>query len=72
MKSQASLKTMVKAFKDGRQGVLLELDSMSVESDEKCPGVPLVITNVLRQYQEVFQWPDELPPFRVRDHAINL
>lgn len=63
---------MVKAFEDGGQGVLLELGSMGVESEEGGSAVPIEITEVLRQYQDVCQWSDELPPFRVRDHAINL
>lgn len=71
-KSQVSLKTLMKPFKEEGQGVLFELGSMGVQCDETLLAPPGILRNVLMIYQAVFQWPGELPPCRARDHSIVL
>ncbi|XP_022848903.1 uncharacterized protein LOC111371244 [Olea europaea var. sylvestris] len=71
-KAQGSVKAMVKAFKEGDQGVLIELGSLGVEGEESDGESPSSFTELLQQYRVVFEWPNTLPPSRSRDHSIVL
>lgn len=71
-KTQVSIKSMVRNFKEGDQGVMLELRSLSLEDEGK--GIKLIdeMTELLQRHCRVFDWPNELSPVHSHDHAIVL
>lgn len=52
--------------------MLLELGSMGVEVSKAETKVPSPIAEVLQHYKNVFEWLNELPLSRHRDHAILM
>lgn len=71
-KTLVSLKSMMKAFRRGGEGILLELGSLSIEIDSSQPYVPGELEQVMREFGGIFQEPRGLPPHRGKDHSIVL
>lgn len=64
--------SLVKTYKEGEQGILLELGCLRVEPGRTMAVVQDSIKELLQQYCKVFEWTNDLPPRRARDHAIIL
>ncbi|KAK9184730.1 hypothetical protein WN943_025081 [Citrus x changshan-huyou] len=71
-KTFVSLKAMIKAIQDARQGFLVELHSMVGGRTEASTVIPKPIQQLLEQFEGVFQMPSGLPPRREHEHAIVL
>lgn len=71
-KSLVSLKSMMKAFEEGGEGILLELENLSIEVHAIRPEVRKELERVLIEFEGSFQEPNGLPPHRERDHSIIL
>lgn len=74
-KVQVSLKNMMKASKKEDQGFLVECHTLQgMEILEAFYGVDDnfspedALSKVLQKYDDVFQWPEELPPSKGIDH----
>lgn len=67
-----TLKAMMKAFKNGGGGMLLELGSMGVELGTLLQEFPAGIKKILGEFENVFEEPVGLPPRQERDHTITL
>ncbi|KAA0059478.1 hypothetical protein IC582_002783 [Cucumis melo] len=73
-KARISLKNMMKNWEDKDTGFLIECRSFqvkAVESDDCCLLNTEVMSNgpissVIKQFQDVFEWPEKLPPRRER------
>lgn len=78
VKSQISLKSMMRTINGGDQAVLIELNSLDLplqHEGEKVNWVdecPLEIRTVIRQFDQVLAEKLALPPERARDHGIEL
>ena len=71
--SLISLKAMFKAFKGEGEAILLELCSLiSTDQRPQETVVPVLITQLLQEFANIFVEPKKLPPHRARDHAIVL
>ncbi|TYK05420.1 Ty3/gypsy retrotransposon protein [Cucumis melo var. makuwa] len=79
-KARISLKNMMKNWEEKDSGFLIECRSLQVrvvEGDECCllnteaVGKGL-ISSVIKQYQDVFEWPEKLPPRREIEHHIHM
>lgn len=57
IKSQLFLKTMIKAFKDGEQGMLLELRYMGMEEVAGLESTLSAVVEVLHRYRECLSSP---------------
>ncbi|XP_022857503.1 uncharacterized protein LOC111378522 [Olea europaea var. sylvestris] len=62
----------VKSIRNGEQGVLLELGSLGMVSEEMGIEMLDTIWHLLKEYGRVFGESYELFPTRTRDHAITL
>lgn len=71
-KTLVTLKAMMKAFKNERGGVLLELGSLNVDQRERQQEMPTRIEQVLDEFNTVFEELRGLPPQRDRDHTITV
>lgn len=69
-KTLVTMKSMMKAFRKGGEGVLLELGCLMVEEVEG--KIPISLQGVLSDFKAVFEEPCGLPPQRRRDHTITL
>lgn len=52
--------------------MLLELGNMEFADAAKSKLVPTLLEGLLQQYGKVFEWPNELPPHRGRDPALQV
>ena len=76
-KSQVSLNILVRTLKREGQGILVELQTMTTESETPATTsltYPLSssITQLLAEYQNIFEVPMGLPPPRSKEHSIIL
>ena len=76
-KSQVSLHSLVRALKRGKQGILLELKTMTATDKEEMTtstshSLPSSRRQMLLDFQDIFEAPTGLPPSRSKEHAINL
>ncbi|KAA0067574.1 Ty3/gypsy retrotransposon protein [Cucumis melo var. makuwa] len=79
-KARISLKNMIKNWGDKDAGFLIECRSIEVEALEN-DGCYLKsaevlncgpISSVIKQYKDVFEWPEKLPPRREIEHQIRM
>ena len=78
-KFRVSLKNMIKTWKDSDQGFLIECRAMErvyepMEDDgiEEVLTVEEAVSVVLKKFEDVFTWPETLPPERSSEHHIHL
>ncbi|KAL4035943.1 hypothetical protein IC575_004655 [Cucumis melo] len=79
-KTRISLKNMIKNWGDKDAGFLIECRSIevkAVESNACCLQSAEVlssgpISSVINQFQDVFEWPEKLPPRREIEHHIHM
>ncbi|KAA0046073.1 Transposon Ty3-G Gag-Pol polyprotein [Cucumis melo var. makuwa] len=79
-KARISLKNMMKHWEEMDSGFLIECRSLqvrTVEGEEYCllntEAVSKgLISSVIKQYQDVFEWPEKLPPRREIEHQIHM
>ncbi|TYK09696.1 Ty3/gypsy retrotransposon protein [Cucumis melo var. makuwa] len=79
-KARISLKNMIKNWGDKDAGFLIECRSIevkAVESNACCLQSAEVlssgpISSVINQFQDVFEWPEKLPPRREIEHHIHM
>ncbi|KAA0054528.1 peroxidase 64 [Cucumis melo var. makuwa] len=79
-KARISLKNMIKNWGDKDAGFLIECRSIEVkvvESNAYCLQSTEVlssgsISSVINQFQDVFEWPEKLPPQREIEHHIHM
>uniref|UniRef100_A0A803Q751 t-SNARE coiled-coil homology domain-containing protein n=1 Tax=Cannabis sativa TaxID=3483 RepID=A0A803Q751_CANSA len=67
-----TLKTMYKTLLAEKNGILLELNVVTTtptEIENECPNY---LGNLLFKHEAIFSPPEELPPSRQHEHAINL
>ena len=69
-KTLVTMKSIMKAFRKGREGVLLELGSLMAEAVEV--KILNSLQGVLSDFKAVFEEPCGLPLHRRRDHTITL
>ncbi|XP_024963751.1 uncharacterized protein LOC112504018 [Cynara cardunculus var. scolymus] len=70
-RSMVSLKTIGKMINHEGQGILVELGTCSVFSDNMEES-NIVLEPLLREFESVFNMPQGLPPERGREHGIVL
>ena len=63
---------MVREIKQEGQGFLVEFSSLITTTIPVQGTISRKIQGVLDQFQQVFNMPEGLPPFRGNDHAIRL
>ncbi|KAL4037585.1 hypothetical protein IC575_001182 [Cucumis melo] len=79
-KARISLKNMMKNWEERDSGFLIECRSLQVRTvgdEEYCllntEAVSKgLISSVIKQYQDVFDWPEKLPPRREIEHHIHM
>ncbi|TYK03052.1 Retrotransposable element Tf2 [Cucumis melo var. makuwa] len=79
-KARISLKNMIENWGDKDAGFLIECRSIEVEAVENngcCLKSAEVlncgpVSSVIKQYQDVFEWPKKLPPRREIEHQIHM
>ena len=78
-KTQVSLKCLTKSWTESDLGYLVECRALEARITEPDPRteegiitIPEKVQAVLRQYGDVFEWPEELPPERAIEHHIHL
>lgn len=74
---EISLKMMAKSWQEEDQGFLVELRDLSLEDKERNEEVdavvlPKEVQEIVETFQDVFEFPQGLPPKRVVDHQIVL
>lgn len=73
VRSQISLKAMIKVLQKEKQGYWVECNKLEANSaSSREPSVPTFLGGVIEQYAKVFEEPKGLPPSRNREHAIVL
>jgi len=72
-RSLVSLKSMSRIIHQEGQAILVELGSSEALGEEESEReMPTAVQSVVEEYEQVFQWPGELPPKRGKEHAIIL
>ncbi|KAL0554647.1 hypothetical protein IC582_008573 [Cucumis melo] len=79
-KTRISLKSMFKTWDNQDEGYLIECRAIEVKRDRKqqivekqeSPWATNSIQNVLKGFDDVFTWPEKLPPRREIEHQIHL
>ena len=74
-KVRVSLKNMMKTWRENDQGFLVEcraLERSEWSSEEEELTVEELVTVVLKSFEDVFEWPETLPPRRHIEHHIHL
>ncbi|KAA0035476.1 peroxidase 64 [Cucumis melo var. makuwa] len=79
-KTQISLKSMFKTWSDQDEGYLIECRAIGVKGGRKQEAdeteesfwVTKSVQDILEQYDDVFTWPEKLPPGREIEHQIHL
>lgn len=74
-KSRISLKAMLHNLRKEKQDYLIEFNFLATatgENDENETDCPKFLEPVIATYENVFDWPNVLPPKRSHEHAITL
>ncbi|KAA0037013.1 peroxidase 64 [Cucumis melo var. makuwa] len=77
-KSRISLKSMIKTWVEQDEGFLIECRAVQVhkENEQSNTAVTTIedgpLQNVLKQFEDVFDWLEKLPPRREIEHQIHL
>ncbi|KAA0057627.1 ty3-gypsy retrotransposon protein [Cucumis melo var. makuwa] len=79
-KARVSLKNMIKAWGERDEGFLVECRAVEVviPSDNDCYMANMEIetdstlSTILKQFEDLFEWPKKLPPRREIEHQIHL
>ncbi|KAL0533232.1 hypothetical protein IC582_030448 [Cucumis melo] len=79
-KARISLKNMIKNWEEKDSGFLIECRSLQVKTveDDECYLLNTEVESkgrigsVIKQFQDVFEWPEKLPPRRGIEHHIHL
>ena len=78
-KTQVSLKNLTKSWTDSDLRYLVEcraLETRIMEYGTRAEGrvisIPDKVQAVIRQYEDMFEWPEELPPERDIKHHIHI
>ncbi|KAA0061363.1 peroxidase 64 [Cucumis melo var. makuwa] len=78
-KTRVGLKTLMKAWTDSDQGYLVECRALqggvilSEEvMEEEVNMVPADVQTMLDKFNDVFEWPETLPPRRAIEHQIHM
>ncbi|TYK02775.1 Transposon Ty3-I Gag-Pol polyprotein [Cucumis melo var. makuwa] len=79
-KARVSLRNMIKAWEERDEGFLIECRAVEVvtPSDNDCYmanmeiEVDSTLSTVLKQFEDVFEWLEKLPPRREIEHQIYL
>ncbi|KAA0064688.1 ty3-gypsy retroelement transposase [Cucumis melo var. makuwa] len=77
-KSRISLKSMIKTWVEQDEGFLIECRAVQVhkENEQSNTAVTAIedepLQNVLKQFEDVFDWLEKLPPRRGIEHQIHL
>ncbi|KAA0047644.1 Ty3/gypsy retrotransposon protein [Cucumis melo var. makuwa] len=77
-KSRISLKSMIKTWVEQDEGFLIECRVVQVhtENGQNSTAVATIrdepLQNVLKQFEDIFDWPERLPPRRGIEHQIHL
>lgn len=72
---EVSMKHPAKQWEAQAQGYLVELQTLNTQMEEAevIPDSPLpLVENMIHEYLDLFQKPEELPPNRAVDHRIPL
>lgn len=78
VRSQISLKAMLKALQKEKEGYIIELNLVekmelpAVGEETKHTEVPEFLKEVIEKFDSVFETPTGLPPIREHEHAIVL
>lgn len=70
--SSASFKSVMKAIGNEKVGFLIECNILQQQQQGSKCEVPPVVTIVFKDFEEVFQESESLPPSRKHDHIITL
>ena len=75
-KTQVSLKNLTKSWTESEMGYLIECRTLEAHiaeiEPEESNNIPESILTALKQYNDVFDWPKELPPRRDIEHHIHV
>ncbi|XP_031745972.1 uncharacterized protein LOC116406393 [Cucumis sativus] len=78
-KAMVGLKNMIKSWRDSDQGFLIECRAMETMYEppedngiEEVLAVDEAVSDVLKKFEDVFTWPETLPPRRSIEHHIYL
>ncbi|KAA0054180.1 transposon Tf2-1 polyprotein isoform X1 [Cucumis melo var. makuwa] len=78
-KTQVGLKTLMKTWSDSDQGYQVKCRALEAEvllpeeaTIEENTSAPEEVQKILTMYNEVFEWPETLPPKRTIEHQIQL
>ncbi|KAL0548958.1 hypothetical protein IC582_013436 [Cucumis melo] len=78
-KARVSLKNLVKTWEEHDHGYLIECRSMGIEiaepitlHKEEKGEIEEKLLPILDQFNDIFEWPEKLPPRRSIEHQIHL
>ncbi|KAA0049931.1 Ty3/gypsy retrotransposon protein [Cucumis melo var. makuwa] len=77
-KSRISLKSMIKTWVEQDEGFLIECRAVQVHKENERINTAVTtiedepLQNVLKQFEDVFDWLEKLPPRRGIEHQIHL
>ncbi|KAL4591834.1 hypothetical protein LXL04_004807 [Taraxacum kok-saghyz] len=69
---QVSLKTMMKTLKNQKGGYYVQVNQVDGEGELTAGPTPEFLTDLIQDFQDVFNMPEGLPPTRGREHLIRL
>ncbi|GKD07696.1 hypothetical protein Tco_1187381 [Tanacetum coccineum] len=70
-RSLVSLKVILRSLKLEKNDFLVELKCLGEPQEARLPTNE-AINDLLKEFEDIFQLPEGLPPIRAQDHAINL
>ncbi|KAA0059954.1 retrotransposon polyprotein [Cucumis melo var. makuwa] len=78
-KTRVGLKSMMKAWTETGQGYLVECRAIEggvvlaeKEKETEADVIPTNVQNVMKNFSDIFDWSETLPPRRVIEHHIHL
>ena len=78
-KTRVGLKSMMKAWTETGQGYLVECRAIEggvvlaeKEKETEADVIPTNVQNVMKNFSDIFDSPETLPPRRVIEHHIHL